>query len=110
MHRLAPAEIHQQCSTNDVGPRGTAFGCPRDFFKNGFVYTVISPRAGGLAVGVNVNPDQQCDFDCVYCEVNRNTVAKKAALDIKIMIEELERTLDLVHSVEPAKARNPPFT
>jgi wyosine [tRNA(Phe)-imidazoG37] synthetase (radical SAM superfamily) len=98
VNTLAPIILHQKFLSNEALSAGTAFGCPRDFLKNGFVYTVISPRAGGLAVGVNMNPDQQCNFDCVYCEVNRNTVAKKAALDIKIMIEELERTLDLVHS------------
>src|ERR1041385_9455166 len=49
-------------------PCGTAFGCPRDFLDNRFVYTVISARARGLSVGVNMNPDKHCNFDCVYCE------------------------------------------
>jgi hypothetical protein len=44
---------------------GTAFGCPRDFLGNRFVYAVISPRARGLSVGVNMNPDRFCDFNCV---------------------------------------------
>src|SRR5689334_5628419 len=29
-----------------------AFGYPRNFLDNQFVYTVISPRAGGLSIGV----------------------------------------------------------
>ena len=49
----------------------TAFGCPRDFLGNRFVYTVVSPRARGLSVGVNMNPDQRCNFDCAYCEVDQ---------------------------------------
>ena len=47
-------------------PADTAFGCSRDFLDGRFVYTVISPRARGLSVGVNMNPDKRCNFDCVY--------------------------------------------
>lgn len=72
---------------------GTAFGCPRDFLDRRFVYTVLSPRARGLCVGVNMNPDKECNFDCVYCEVNRAEPARESRLDVGVMIEELERTL-----------------
>jgi wyosine [tRNA(Phe)-imidazoG37] synthetase (radical SAM superfamily) len=77
---------------------GTAFGCPRDFLDNRFVYTVISPRARGLSVGVNMNPDKFCNFDCVYCEVNRAEPAAESKLDVDVMVTELEGTLELVHS------------
>ena len=43
----------------------TAFGCPRDFLNNRFVYAVISARAHGLSLGVNMNPDKRCSFDCL---------------------------------------------
>jgi wyosine [tRNA(Phe)-imidazoG37] synthetase (radical SAM superfamily) len=76
----------------------TAFGCPRDFFENRFVYTVVSPRARGLSVGLNMNPDKRCNFDCVYCEVNRAEPARESRLDIPVMIAELQRTLRLVQS------------
>ncbi len=36
------------------------------------VYPVISRRSGGLSLGVNLNPDKRCNFDCVYCQVERN--------------------------------------
>src|SRR5688500_9571913 len=78
--------------------RGTAFGCTRDFLDNRFVYTVISPRARGLSVGVNMNPDKRCNFDCVYCEVNRLSSSIESRLDVPVMIAELERTLELVRS------------
>lgn len=78
--------------------RGTAFGCPRDFADNRFVYTVISPRARGLSVGVNMNPDQRCNFDCAYCEVNRAVPTLESPLDVPAMIGELERTLELVRA------------
>ena len=79
-------------------PGGTAFGCARDWLDNRFVYAVISPRARGLSVGVNMNPDQQCNFDCVYCEVNRSGLARASRLDVPVMIAELERTLESVRS------------
>jgi wyosine [tRNA(Phe)-imidazoG37] synthetase (radical SAM superfamily) len=74
----------------------TAFGCPRDFLDNRFVYAVISPRARGLSVGVNMNPDKRCNFDCVYCEVHRNEPPRESHLDIGAMAEELKRTLAFV--------------
>src|SRR5262245_15990595 len=79
-------------------PCGTAFGCPRDFLDNRFVYTVLSPRARGLSVGVNMNPDRLCNFDCVYCEVDRSRSAAESSLDLDAMVMELAHTLELVNS------------
>jgi wyosine [tRNA(Phe)-imidazoG37] synthetase (radical SAM superfamily) len=76
----------------------TAFGCPRDFLGNRFIYTVVSPRARGLSIGVNMNPNKYCDFDCGYCEVNRATPAREQHLEVEVMASELERTLELVSS------------
>jgi wyosine [tRNA(Phe)-imidazoG37] synthetase (radical SAM superfamily) len=78
-----------------------AFGCPRDFLDNRFVYTVISPRARGMSIGVNMNPDKKCNFDCIYCEVNREDAnGKPNELDVNVMAQELQKTLLLVHSGE----------
>ena len=85
-------------AASSAPPCGTAFGCPRAFLDNRFVYTVISPRAHGLSVGVNMNPDKRCNFDCVYCEVNRHEPSRESRLDVPVMIAELERTLELVRS------------
>jgi len=76
----------------------TAFSWPRNFFDNHFVYTVISPRARGLSIGVNMNPDRYCNFDCVYCEVNRGLPVLNLKLDIDLMAEELNRSLLFVRS------------
>lgn len=79
-------------------PSLTPFGYPRDFLENHFVYVTISPRAGGLCVGVNMNPDRLCNFDCVYCEVDHHAPAVDESLDVAVMAGELERTLVWVHS------------
>ena len=77
---------------------GMAFGCPRDFLDNRFVYTAISPRARGLSIGVNMNPDKRCNFDCVYCEVSRCQPLPETRLDVPAMVAELGWTLEMVES------------
>src|SRR6516165_2857802 len=67
----------------------TAFGCPRDFLDNRFVYVVISSRAHGLSVGVNLTPEKKCNFDCVYCEVDWATPPRVNHLDVDLMASEL---------------------
>lgn len=76
-------------------PHETAFGQPRDFLTNRFVYAVISSRAHGLSIGVNMNPDKLCNFDCVYCEVDRSE-PREIKLDVDAMAVELRRTLAFV--------------
>lgn len=77
---------------------GTAFGCPRESLGNRFVYSVISPRARGLSLGVNMNPDKLCNFNCPYCEVNRRAPSAEPTLHVPTMIEELERAVVLAQS------------
>jgi wyosine [tRNA(Phe)-imidazoG37] synthetase (radical SAM superfamily) len=43
-----------------------------------------------------MNPDRQCNFDCVYCEVNRQAPVRDTALDVDAMALELERMLAFV--------------
>jgi wyosine [tRNA(Phe)-imidazoG37] synthetase (radical SAM superfamily) len=73
--------------------REIAFDRPRDFLNNRFVYAVISPRARGLTLGVNMNPDKRCNFDCLYCEVDRATLPEQSTLHVGVMASELHRTL-----------------
>lgn len=72
---------------------GTAFGRTRTFLNNRFVYLVVSQRAGGLSIGVNLNPDRVCNFKCVYCEVDHSRFARDWKVDIAVMRGELEAML-----------------
>ena len=92
-----------QTPHNAPADRATAFGRPRDFLGNRFVYLTISPRARGLCAGVNLNPDKYCNFDCVYCEVDRLTAPKETHLDVATMADELRRTLAWIESGEIAR-------
>ena len=72
------------------------FGYPRDFLGRKLVYIAISPRARGLSVGVNLNPDKKCNFDCIYCEVNREGAPHGSAIDLNLLSSELQAALALV--------------
>jgi len=78
----------------------SVFARPREFLGNRFVYVVVSSRARGLSIGVNMNPDKQCKFGCEYCEVDRTVPALETSLDLDVMADELQRTLELSRSGE----------
>ena len=61
----------------------------RQFSDFTFVYPVISRRSRGLSIGVNLNPDKVCNFDCIYCEVDRRLPGKVSQVDLKQMRDEL---------------------
>src|SRR4051812_20618056 len=70
----------------------------RLFQGNRFVYPVLSRRSRGISIGVNLNPDKVCNFDCVYCQVDRRSAAETTFVDTDRLFSELEETLDLVTS------------
>jgi len=86
--------------------RETAFDRPREFLGNRFVYAVISSRAHGLSLGVNMNPDQRCNFNCSYCEVDRRKPAREHKLVVEVMAAELRRTIS---AVQQGQLRNSPW-
>lgn len=55
-----------------------------------YVYPVVSRRSKGLSIGVNLNPDTICNFDCVYCQVDKIEQARPMAVDTRKLREELE--------------------
>jgi wyosine [tRNA(Phe)-imidazoG37] synthetase (radical SAM superfamily) len=70
---------------------------PRSFEDNRFVYAVVSRRSGGVSIGVNLNPEKYCNFDCVYCQVDR-TVRGGPALrkaDLPQLAAELDEMVGL---------------
>jgi len=70
----------------------------RRFDQNLYVYPVLSRRSRGISVGINLNPDKVCNFDCVYCQVDRRTAPQVADVNEQQLLQELEQTLDLVLS------------
>jgi wyosine [tRNA(Phe)-imidazoG37] synthetase (radical SAM superfamily) len=73
---------------------------PRLFQHNQFVYPVLSRRSRGISVGINLNPDKVCNFDCVYCQVERRSAAVTRFVETGQLLAELDETLELVESGE----------
>jgi wyosine [tRNA(Phe)-imidazoG37] synthetase (radical SAM superfamily) len=65
----------------------------RSFFGNRFVYAVISQRASGLSIGVNLNPDQFCNFDCAYCEIDRRPSVGQSQVNKRVETDVLSKEL-----------------
>jgi wyosine [tRNA(Phe)-imidazoG37] synthetase (radical SAM superfamily) len=70
----------------------------RDYHQFAYVYPVISRRSGGLSIGVNLNPDGRCNFDCVYCEVDRITPPRTTRLDLERVQRELVSMIEYVQA------------
>jgi wyosine [tRNA(Phe)-imidazoG37] synthetase (radical SAM superfamily) len=70
----------------------------RDFADNLYVYAVVSRRSKGVSVGVNLNPDKLCNFDCVYCQVDRTAPSPVRDVDVPRLRAELETMLDAIQS------------
>jgi wyosine [tRNA(Phe)-imidazoG37] synthetase (radical SAM superfamily) len=68
---------------------------PRDWRDNLYVYPVISRRSRGLSIGVNLNPDTACNFDCIYCQVDRTAPVKVRDVDLDVLAVELDHMLGL---------------
>lgn len=67
----------------------------RVLHDNRYVYAVLSRRAGGVSIGVNLNPDKRCNFDCLYCQVDRQSPGGDRYVDTAVMAAELRRVLTL---------------
>lgn len=61
----------------------------RDVVGLKYVYPVLSRRAGGLSIGINVNTNNACNWRCIYCQVPDLTVGSAPEIDISLLEEEL---------------------
>ena len=66
----------------------------RELDQNRYVYAVVSRRARGLSIGVNMNPDKACNFDCPYCQVDRSVPGGPAPVDVHVLRSELAGLLE----------------
>lgn len=65
---------------------------------NRYVYPVVSRRSKGLSIGVNLNPDTVCNFDCPYCQVDRVSTPRWTSVDLDVLRDELDSLLTLCTS------------
>ncbi len=63
-----------------------------------YVYPVVSRRAGGVSVGINLNPNNACNWRCIYCQVPDLKRGAAPEIDLKQLEAELTALLhDIVH-------------
>ncbi len=80
---------------------------PRSLDENRYVYAVLSRRSGGVSLGINLNPDKVCNFDCVYCQVDRRVAGTERRVDLAILEHELRDIL--IQAKSGALFTRPPF-
>ncbi len=63
-----------------------------------YVYPVISRRAGGVSVGINLNSNNACNWRCIYCQVPNLTRGAAPPIDLVVLEQELKSFLhELIH-------------
>lgn len=76
-----------------------------------YVYPVVSRRAGGVSLGVNLNTDNACNWRCVYCQVPGLHRGSAPPVDLALLERELRGFLnellhgDFMREHVPAEAR-----
>jgi wyosine [tRNA(Phe)-imidazoG37] synthetase (radical SAM superfamily) len=53
------------------------------------VYPVVSRRAGGVSVGINLNPNNKCNWRCIYCQVPNLARGNAPKIDVAQLRAEL---------------------
>ncbi len=63
-----------------------------------YVYPVVSRRAGGVSVGINLNTNSACNWRCVYCQVPDLVIGAAPPVDLALLEQELRGFLhELLH-------------
>jgi hypothetical protein len=70
----------------------------RDSVALRYVYPVVSRRAGGVSVGINLNPNNACNWRCIYCQVPDLVRGTAPLIDMAVLEGELRGFLkELLH-------------
>jgi wyosine [tRNA(Phe)-imidazoG37] synthetase (radical SAM superfamily) len=70
----------------------------RDLAGLTYVYPVVSRRAGGVSIGINLNPNNACNWRCVYCQVPDLKRGSAPPIDLVTLEAELRAFLhEIVH-------------
>ncbi|MFN8549813.1 MAG: radical SAM protein [Candidatus Eisenbacteria bacterium] len=80
----------------DRVPRLSVENHDRDVSAMRYVYPVVSRRARGVSVGVNLNPNNACNWRCVYCQVPNLAYGKGPPIDLELLERELRETLGAI--------------
>lgn len=59
-----------------------------------YVYPVVSRRAGGVSIGINLNPNNACNWRCIYCQVPGLKRGTAPPIDLSQLERELKGFID----------------
>ncbi|NBW61567.1 MAG: radical SAM protein [Methylophilaceae bacterium] len=63
-----------------------------------YIYPVVSRRAQGVSVGINLNVNNACNWRCIYCQVPNLTRGGPPAIDLAQLKQELNSMMQaLLH-------------
>ncbi len=63
-----------------------------------YIYSVISRRAGGLSIGINLNVNNACNWQCIYCEIPNLTRGSPPPIELEVLENELRFFLhEIIH-------------
>lgn len=66
----------------------------RDVSGMKYVYPVVSRRAGGVSIGINLNTNSACNWRCIYCSVPNLTRGMPPPIEMDVLANELRTFLD----------------
>lgn len=65
----------------------------RDVSGMKYIYPVVSRRAGGVSIGINLNVNNACNWRCVYCQVPNLTRGVPPPIELGLLEKELRSFL-----------------
>jgi len=82
----------------------------RNIFDSKYVYPVVSRRAGGLSLGVNLNTNNACNWQCIYCEIPNLSRGGPEPIEVELLKDELNFWIDQIINSNFLKENTPPGT
>lgn len=73
-----------------------------------YVYPVISRRAGGVSIGINLNPNNACNWRCLYCQVPELKRGSAPRIDLNRLETELRSFLHQLTAGDYLQQHVPP--
>ena len=73
-----------------------------------YVYPVVSRRAGGVSIGINLNPNNACNWRCIYCQVPDLKRGGPPPLDMASLEAELRTLLRDIYQGDYLLRHAPP--
>ncbi|WP_045750743.1 radical SAM protein [Candidatus Methylopumilus turicensis] len=68
----------------------------RDVTGLTYIYPVVSRRAGGVSIGINLNINNACNWRCVYCQVPNLTRGTPPPINLELLEKELRDFLKYI--------------